>query len=295
MNHNQANWSRTFARLNALAARLEDQGQYNVAKLARASAEALARRAAYQVDVPSNKKEIVQELGRLDQELAELELSAEVRRALQRGTAGFAEGKLTAYEDTPNAYVCRTCGYLVLDAPMSKCPTCGAEQTTFIKFMPNYWFDALEPFAALVTMRQTPATVSALLEDRTEEQLNQLPEDGGWAIRNIVSHLRDAQGVLAFRLDLILTQEHPTLESLAVFEWADQAQTKRETTREILDTYLASRQETVTRLEKIPLKDWWRTGQHQEFGPLTLRQHVSYFIAHEVTHLPQIKVLLAKS
>lgn len=47
----------------------------------------------------------------------------------------------------------------------------------------------------------------------------------------------------------------------------------------------------ATRLESIPLRDWWRIGQHEEFGTVTLRQQVSYFASHEITHLPQIELL----
>jgi uncharacterized damage-inducible protein DinB len=151
--------------------------------------------------------------------------------------------------------------------------------------------DALEPFAALETLHQTPLDVAALLAGLSEEALSQPPADGGWAIRNIVSHLRDAEGVLSFRLSLLLEQEHPLLESKAVFEWATKEEEHPPTTQEIFDTYRASRQETIAKLESIPLSDWWRTGQHEEFGPVTLRQQVSYFAAHEITHLPQIELL----
>lgn len=45
------------------------------------------------------------------------------------------------------------------------------------------------------------------------------------------------------------------------------------------------------KLEQLPLADWWHTGRHQEFGVVTLRQQVSYFAAHELTHLSQIDAL----
>jgi len=43
----------------------------------------------------------------------------------------------------------------------------------------------------------------------------QPPPDGGWTIRNVVAHLRDAQGVLDYRLDLFLKEAHPILEAKA--------------------------------------------------------------------------------
>jgi uncharacterized damage-inducible protein DinB len=151
--------------------------------------------------------------------------------------------------------------------------------------------DALEPFPALKRLRQTPLDAAALLEGLPEEALSQLPANGGWAIRNMVSHLRDAEGVLSFRVSVILEQENPALESQAVFEWATNEEEHLSTTQEIFDTYRASRQETIARLESIPLNDWWRTGQHEEFGPVTLRQQVSYFASHELIHLAQIELL----
>jgi hypothetical protein len=45
------------------------------------------------------------------------------------------------------------------------------------------------------------------------------------------------------------------------------------------------------RLESLPLADWWRTGQHGEFGVVSIKQQVSYFASHELTHLPQIERL----
>lgn len=119
--------------------------------------------------------------------------------------------------------------------------------------------------------------------------MDRAPEDGGWSIRNVLSHLRDAQGVLSYRLNLFLEHENPVLESQAVFEWAAREEERPPTAREIFDTYRASRQDTIIKLESLPLGSWWRTGQHEEFGPVSLRQQVSYFASHEITHLPQIE------
>jgi uncharacterized damage-inducible protein DinB len=133
--------------------------------------------------------------------------------------------------------------------------------------------------------------VTTLLEGLSEVVMNQQSEDGGWTIRNIVSHLRDAQGVLSFRLNLFLKEENPILESKAVFTWATKEGERPPSTHEVFETYKASREETLIKLENLPLADWWHTGRHEEFGTMTLRQQVSYFASHEITHLPQIELL----
>ena len=157
--------------------------------------------------------------------------------------------------------------------------------------MPNYWFDALEPPAALKRLRQTPLVVEKLIEGLSDDAMNRTPPDGGWAIRNALSHLRDAQGVLDSRVDLFLKETHPILESKAVFAWAKNEMESPPSAYDIFETYRGSRAETLRKLKSLPLVDWWRTGEHEEFGTVTLRQQVSYFAAHESTHLSQIKAL----
>ncbi len=291
MTNSEAEWSNTLVHLLALASRLEGEGQYNLAKLARASADATSRRAAYQLTMPIDKGELVAEIELAAIALSQLSVDRSVLDALRRGAAAMSEGRLPLISEAPHAYVCRTCGHMVLGEAAEICPTCGAWPDTYQRFPPVYWLDALDPPAALDKLRQTPLDVSALLAGLPEERLRQAPEEGGWAIRNIVSHLRDAQAVLSFRLDLFLTEEHPTLESKAVFAWATREEERPPDTHEILDAYTSSRADTLARLDRIPLADWWRAGWHEEFGSVTLKQQVSYFASHERTHLPQIKRL----
>jgi hypothetical protein len=40
---------------------------------------------------------------------------------------------------------------------------------------------------------------------------------------------------------------------------------------------------------------WWRTARHREFGSLTLTEQVSYFAAHEPTHLRQVRAAAVRS
>lgn len=284
-------WSDALSHLLALATRLEGEGQYNIAKLSRAAADALSRQAAFKIVMPTAKDKLINEIEQAVITLSALGMDENLLAALKRGAVALGEGRLPLINETPNAFVCRTCGFITLNEAAGKCPICGAWATTFKQFLPVYWLNALEPFAALERLRQTPLDVATLLEGLIEETLSQAAEDGGWAIRNIIAHLRDAQGVLSFRLNLLLEQENPYLESKAVFVWATKEEECPPTTQEIFNVYKASRQETITKLESIPLRDWWRTGQHEEFGTVTLRQQVSYFASHEITHLPQIELL----
>lgn len=293
MTTNSNDWVDTLIHLLALSARLEDEGQYNLAKLARAAADSLCRHAAYRQPAPTASQELATDVRVIAGELARLGFNTELLSALTQGADLMARSQLPLIGVAPHPYVCRTCGYVTLTAPDTTCPTCGAWPGTFQRFMPNYWFDALEPLAALERLRATPVEVASLIEGLSEAQLNRTPMDGGWAIRNVLTHLRDAQDVLAFRLDQFLQRENPALEAKAVWAWAAAEEERPPTALEIFGAYQSSRQETLCKLEQLPLAYWWRTGRHAEFGVVTLRQQVSYFAAHEETHLSQLGVLRA--
>ena len=277
--------------LLALALRLEGEGQYNLAKLTRAAVDAIHRQAAYQQDIPTDRQALSAELQQTAKALSRFSVSPDLVAALEKGADIMAAGRLPLIEDTPHPYVCRTCGNLTMQPPEENCPTCGAWPGSFQRFLPVYWLDALEPFDALARLEQTPQEVGQLIEGLNEAELEQKPADGGWAVRNALSHLLDAQGLFNFRVDLFMTEDHPALEAKAVFTWATNEDGRLPTAGEIFDTYKASRTETIQKLKSLPLKNWWNTGAHEEFGTVTLRQQVSYFASHEITHLPQIEAL----
>ena len=42
----------------------------------------------------------------------------------------------------------------------------------------------------------------------------------------------------------------------------------------------------------LRLESEGRVGRHEEFGVVSIKQQVSYFASHELTHLPQIERLV---
>ena len=291
MTNEKSIWADTLVHLFALASRLEGEGQYNLAKLVRAAADSLCRRETHPLYISTAKDKLTVEVQKAIEALSHLDVSVDLLSAMKQGADFIAQGKLSPITATPHPYVCRACGHLTLTPSAEPCPVCGAWAETFQKFMPNYWFDALDPPAALERLRQTPLDVEKLLDGLSDDVMNQPPQGGGWAIRNVLTHLRDAQGVLDFRMDLFIKETYPILESKAVFAWAKNETERPPSARDIFEAYRVSRTETLRKLESLPLADWWRIGDHEEFGAVTLRQQVSYFAAHEITHLSQIDLL----
>lgn len=288
-------WTRVLLPLLSLALRLEGEGQYNLAKLVRAVVDSLCRRAPYHNNRSEEQYGLIDQVEGVIESLSQLEVDQGLLVAFRSGSKALAEGRIPSIADTPHPYVCRTCGNIAMGEVTEKCPVCGAWPDTFQWFAPIYWLDALDPPAALVKLRQTPLDVAALQDGLSEGAMIREPQDGGWAIRNIVIHMRDAQGVLDYRLDLFAQEDHPVLESKAVWTWAKNEEERPPSTREIFEEYQATRAKILARLDKLPLADWWRTGRHGEFGEVSIKQQVSYFASHEITHLPQIEKLCIQS
>ena len=291
MNEPTGEWANTVAQLLALADRLEGHGLYNIAKMARATADSLSRRAAFALNLPHDPQALANLVSQLPATLAKFDVSESLVEALRQSAITMIDGGLPLYDQAPDPFVCRACGTLLMAIPQSPCPTCGAWPATFQRFRPVYWLDALEAQEALVQLRRTPESVALLLAGLTEQHLSKPAPDYGWSMRQLVSHLRDAEGVLQFRVRLMIEQDNPVLESLAVFAWAASEENRPQATMEIYRTYNESRRETLALLEALPAWDWWRTGQHLEFGELTIRQQASYFSAHEQTHLAALETL----
>lgn len=281
-------WAQTVVYLLASADRLEGHGQYNLAKLARAAAESLTRRAAYALVMPRDPDDVVSGLGHLAPALTGFGLDERLAQAMERGLSFMADGQLPLIEDTPAPYVCRTCGELTMSPPDSQCAVCGAWPGTFKRYQPVYWLDEFRPRDVVAMLKTTPDIVASFLAGLDEEKLSQPAADGGWSMRQVVTHLRDAEQVLRARLGLMTKHNHPTLESLAVFDWADSDENQPPTTAELYAIYRRSRKETLAILEGLPGEDWWRTGYHKEFGVVTILQQASYFAAHELTHLSSL-------
>jgi len=165
-------------------------------------------------------------------------------------------GALALIDDVADPRICRRCGHVVADEPFESCPRCRADEATFRVQRPVWWLDRYDPRSAQEALARTPAKLQALLERLPEAACADRPDPATWSPHEVVAHLRDAQVVLA--------------------------------------AYLASRQRALLRLAAAPADAWWRTGRHPEFGRLTLTEQVSYFAAHEPTHLRQVRAAVRR-
>jgi len=277
------------ARLLALAAAVEREGRYNVAKLLRAAAWAQVQRRADELlpEAPRGE-DLIEALERTADDFAGEALLAPLGGPLRAGTAVFAADEVPLLATVPDPRVCRRCGEIARPGEaLEACPRCGADEETFLTQRPVWWLERHDPTTAVAALTRTPDKVAALLRRIPASAWRTRPDPATWSPHEVLTHLRDTQQLLEQRVALILEFDDPDLEAQMMWHPDDGDHPK--TTDEVLAEYRASRERVLARLRSAPAVAWWRTGRHLEFGRLTLTQQVSYFAAHEPNHLRQLR------
>lgn len=267
-------------RLLAMAAELEKEGQYNVAKLLRAAADSLVLRASTTEPVPSAPGDQASELEALASRLTDT-VAAPLTEPLHAAAGALREGRVALHRETPDPYVCRVCGEVRLTAFAARCPGCGRWPDTANRHRPIYWLRASTPPETLGLLARTPEVIATILDGGRSDVPG---PDGGWNARETLEHLHNAQSVFRGRIDQLLAGGEPELASVMV--WKIDA--GKHSTEVLMEQYRTLRAEILEILRGAPTESWWNTGSHEEFGRVTLAEQASYFANHEPTHLAQL-------
>ena len=150
--------------------------------------------------------------------------------------------------------------------------------------------------AGIPVLERTPAVLRALLEGLPDEWI--VPTEGPdtWSPFDVVGHLIHGERTDWLpRAELILTHGEsvtfPPFDRFAQFEAS-----RGLTLTDLLDTFAALRAANLGRLREIAPgpAELARRGRHPEFGAVTLGQHLSTWVAHDLSHLAQIARVMAR-
>ena len=149
---------------------------------------------------------------------------------------------------------------------------------------------------ALPVLRRTPSVVSGLLADLPASWTDAVEGPNTWSPFDVVGHLIHGE-----RTDWVPRVEHllrhgnavpfPPFDREAMF-----TASQGKSLGELLDTFAGLRRQSLERLEALGLSDadLSRCGRHPEFGVVTLGQHLSTWVAHDLGHIGQIVRVMAR-
>ena len=149
---------------------------------------------------------------------------------------------------------------------------------------------------ALPVLRRTPSVVAGLLADLPPSWTDAVEGPNTWSPFDVVGHLIHGE-----RTDWIPRVEHilrhgdavpfPPFDREAMF-----AASRGKSLGELLDTFAQLRTDRLAQLDALGLTDadLARRGRHPEFGVVSLGQHLSTWVAHDLGHIGQIVRVMAR-
>ncbi len=153
--------------------------------------------------------------------------------------------------------------------------------------------DLLECLAQIKALAETAPRLAALVRQAPVERWCVRPAADVWAPIEVLAHLADLELVYGARLLGMISADRPHLQAIdpaTLARWA--AYREREPAAE-LARFAARRADTLAVLQRCSAADLERTGSHPRRGVITVADAVAGMLAHDVSHVGQIRQRLA--
>lgn len=144
-------------------------------------------------------------------------------------------------------------------------------------------------------LERTPVSLTAMLEGLPDVWTTATEGDNTWSPYDVIGHLIHGERTDWMpRVRHILageTRPFPPFDRTAQFTESHDAGLS-----ELLAEFASARQESIATLHSLNLtnQDFIRTGQHPEFGTVTLGQLLATWVVHDLDHVGQIARTMAK-
>jgi hypothetical protein len=153
-----------------------------------------------------------------------------------------------------------------------------------------------DPVDSIPLLERTPAVLRTLLESLSESWTHSNEGPDTWSPFNVIGHLIDGEETdWMERARIILAQG-----TNRRFEPFDRSRhlhiSKEKTLTDLLNRFGELRARNLKELKQLTLdRTTLRlTGEHPEFGTVTLEQLLATWVAHDLGHLAQIARVMAK-
>ena len=141
----------------------------------------------------------------------------------------------------------------------------------------------------LDAIRATPEVLEGLLAGCTQEQARAARGgDEGWSVIEVICHLRDAEERAQERVRLMHHRENPLIAAYDQERWAEERNYAAADLWDALAAFIRFRQQHIAELAQLSPEQWERTGQHEEQGNITIRDHTLHIVSHDAVHAAQI-------
>lgn len=149
---------------------------------------------------------------------------------------------------------------------------------------------------SLPILERTPKVLKELLAGLDESWIHTNEGGESWSPFDVVGHLLHGENTdWIARMEIILG-DGPDKTFARFDRFAQFEESKGKTMSQLLDEFAAARAKNMAILKgkKLTVADMEKTGMHPALGPATLKQLLSTWVVHDLTHINQITRVMAK-
>jgi len=143
---------------------------------------------------------------------------------------------------------------------------------------------------AIAVLERTPDLLESLLKDLPEHWTGGNEGPGSWSPYDVLGHLIHGEKTDWIpRMQIILSAPGPK-EFEPFDRFAQFSESKGKSLPTLLEEFRALRTANLETLRSTALRtaDLGKTGVHPTFGTVTLKQHLSTWVVHDLDHVSQI-------
>jgi len=145
-------------------------------------------------------------------------------------------------------------------------------------------------------LRSTPETLKGLLSQVSAAQARSAKGgDENWSVVEVVCHLRDAEEIGFQRMQVMRDQDYPKIAGYDQEALARDRNYNETDLHAALNAFIGFRERHTAALSALSAEEWDRTGEHNEFGRITIFAHTLHKVSHDAIHCAQIARQLAEA
>ena len=145
------------------------------------------------------------------------------------------------------------------------------------------------PKAVANLIKGTPAVLKMMLSELDDTLLSWRPAEGEWCIKEVIGHMIDMD-TLAFadRIQIILDEDTPSMESLNVDEIEAKRQDDKRPLSELIESFTKERKQAVEYLNNLSAEHLHRTGTFPVNRHFKASDFLYEWPYHDQEHIKQI-------
>ena len=143
----------------------------------------------------------------------------------------------------------------------------------------------------IAAIRSFPAELDALLSGLPDAQIRRRPTDDEWSLLEVCCHLRDSVAFEQERVQLLVTEDNPTLEAYDQEALATERRYAEDDIERVRRALSIGWRRIADMLAELPEGDWERAGLHPELGRVTVADRAERLPIHAREHFAQMRAM----